>query len=483
MNYRASAPLNNIIIFGIIGIVAILMGKIITDTSSYILPILCISAILMLFVSFIRLEWAIVLLIYAMLLSPELILGSVSSNREITIRIEDIFLVIFSFLWLARAALHKKVQFLRKTPMNKYLAFYTITFVFATLKGMLTNDVRPVQGTFYILKYLEYFIIYFLVVGILKNRKQAVMYIKAFIITFAIVNIYAFTQIGLGGRVSAPFEGPVGEPNTLGGYQVLLFGVIIGLLSHMSRSKWRWLMALLCVFSFIPFAYTLSRSSYMSLVPTYLVLVYFNRSRKRNILIGSLFIVLILSFFFFPKNVKERIMYTFVPQQQQYIDPVKVFGVKLGPSASARFKSWEYAIRFWLKRPVLGYGVTGKGFLDSQFVRTFVELGSLGFIAFLLLLIGVYRNTLRIYHNTNDGLFKGLALGFLAGHIGMIMHALTANTFIIIRIMEPYWFLLGIVMMIPEIDKNEKEKEKDKLTKTVTVDNIRWRSHMNLKNI
>jgi len=33
----------------------------------------------------------------------------------------------------------------------------------------------------------------------------------------------------------------------------------------------------------------------------------------------------------------------------------------------------------------------------------------------------------------------------------MFMHSLGANTFIIVRIMEPFWFLVGMVLILPRL--------------------------------
>jgi hypothetical protein len=40
----------------------------------------------------------------------------------------------------------------------------------------------------------------------------------------------------------------------------------------------------------------------------------------------------------------------------------------------------------------------------------------------------------------------------------MLFHAIGANTFIIVRIMEPFWFLAGMVVMMPEIEKRETKE-------------------------
>jgi hypothetical protein len=50
---------------------------------------------------------------------------------------------------------------------------------------------------------------------------------------------------------------------------------------------------------------------------------------------------------------------------------------------------------------------------------------------------------------------RGVALGFMAGTIGLLAHAIGSNTFIIVRIMEPFWFFAGIVLMLPQLERAE----------------------------
>ncbi|MCD4780884.1 MAG: O-antigen ligase family protein [Candidatus Omnitrophica bacterium] len=434
----------------------IILAKIITETS-YLVPLMIIISITGFLIAFTHTHMAMIFLIFSMLLSPELIVGSVT-KRDIVIRIDDLLILVFSLAWIARSAINKNLTIITKTPINRFIAFYCFMFSLSTINGILFETVSPFKGIFYILKYIEYYFIFYLAAGILKNKPQMKTYIKAIIITYAIVNIYAFLQIGTHGRVSAPFEGKVGEPNTLGGYQVLILGIIIGLLTHTTFSpKWKWTLILVALFSLIPFAYTLSRSAYMSIIPMYFTLIFFNKSKKRNILIGILIICVIVSIFFFPQNIKDRIKYTFIPHPQEHIEPVKFLGVSLGPSASARIQDWIRVYKKWQNKPFLGYGVTGMGFLDSQFIRTFVELGLLGFFAFCALLLSIGYHTLKIYKTTKDPFYKGLSLGFFAAHLGMIAHAITANTYIIIRIMEPYWFLAAMVMCIPRLEARHQQ--------------------------
>jgi hypothetical protein len=36
----------------------------------------------------------------------------------------------------------------------------------------------------------------------------------------------------------------------------------------------------------------------------------------------------------------------------------------------------------------------------------------------------------------------------LAGSVAIFTHAIGANTFIIVRIMEPFWFMAGIIIIL-----------------------------------
>ncbi len=45
----------------------------------------------------------------------------------------------------------------------------------------------------------------------------------------------------------------------------------------------------------------------------------------------------------------------------------------------------------------------------------------------------------------------------------MLVHAIGANTFIIVRIMEPFWFLTAIIIMIPTIEAEELKTKADSI--------------------
>jgi hypothetical protein len=455
-------------ILGLI-IFCFMVGK--TITLVPFLPFLVVISISLFLYALLYTEQAMILLIIAMLLSPEFQVGAVSHRQNVIIRIDDLFIVVFMLAWLARSALSKKERFITKFPVNRFMLLYCITFILSTMKGMIAGDVVPLRGMFYAFKYLEYFMVFYLAAGVIKNKEQVIAYLKVFLIVFVIVNIYAITQIGQE-RVSAPFEGKEGEPNTLGGYQVLMLSVVLGVLLHYRSTIWKWMLMCIVPLTLVPFSYTESRASYAALVVMYLSLIFFCKGRKRNPLIAALIILLISAIFVMPPVIKNRILYTFIPQQDDTVQNITIGDVTLDPSASARINDYSRLFEAWKRQPFIGYGVTGGGFVDGQYISVLIESGVLGLTAFLLLLWQVYRQTLRIYKTTKDDFYQGLSVGFLAGTIGMVVHALTANTFILIRIMEPYWFLAAIVLMIPRLEKqNDTDIVKEEITSSPYIKN------------
>ena len=431
------------------------------------LPIYVLAAciIFLLFVAtFLNSEAALYILIFSMLLGPEFLIGGGAGGRAVaerglTFRLDDFILTIIVFSWFAKTAVNKELGLFLKTPINIPIALYIFIAAIATNWGMLMGRVNFLNGFFFVLKYIEYVFVYFMVVDNLHTQKQARRLIFCTLLVCFLVSLYGISQIPTGQRVSAPFEGEIGEPNTFGGYLVFMIAVASGILLHIGEKKNYYKMALLVVLgtAFTAFVFTLSRTSYLAFIAMYLALLIF--SKKRGLLIFLLFFIIISASttpFIIPVSVKERIAFTY----SQRRDPrqVQVGRVRLDTSASDRLKSWNRAMNDFGTKPILGFGVTGyRHFMDAQYPKILVETGLVGLATFFYLLHSIFKAAKQNLELTSNPLNKGIIVGFLSGFVGLVFHGFGANTFIIVRIMEPFWLVAGIVVLLPILERREQD--------------------------
>jgi len=250
-------------------------------------------------------------------------------------------------------------------------------------------------------------------------------------------------------RVSAPFEGEEGEPNTLGGYLVLMLSLVVSLLVTPNAIRKKPLLLILLGLMIVSLAATLSRGSWLALPLVFLTLIAL--SRHRLLIVIPLVIVLAFLPYLLPKGVTDRVNYTF--NQPENDEQLKIGRVKVDSSTSARLISWKVILtEDFVHHPIIGWGVTGHSFVDAQIPRVLVETGLLGLTAFFALIALLFRHGLRALRASRDPLFEAISLGYLAGLAGLLVHSVGANTFIIVRIMEPFWFLTALVVMIPKFE-------------------------------
>ena len=335
--------------------------------------IIIVSSLALVVATFLDTNVGLIVILLSMLLSPELEAGA-AGGRAVVIRVEDLVLILVSFTWLFKMAIEKALPLIRKSPLNAPIGLYVAVLCIATLRGMIAGSVAPLRGIFFVLKLVEYFILYFMVYNHVNTPKQVKLFLGVLIFTSFIVGIYGNTHIGKVERISAPFEGS-GEPNTLGGYLLFILSILAGLIVY-NRER-RNLVLFIFIFLVPTFIYTLSRSSYLGMIPA---LVAFPLITKRK---GALNIVLILfiTFIFLvtvgPPRIRDRIMGTFEPEERQEFRGVGA--IQLGPSPAARVESWKRVlVKDFPRKPLLGYGMSGGIFLDSQYMLAINETGLIG---------------------------------------------------------------------------------------------------------
>jgi len=424
------------------------------------LALLVCAGLMVAVVAFTSVELTLYLLILSTLLSPELQFGgstdpatSTTASRGFTLRLDDLILTVICLTWLFRMAVRKELGAVRRTPINQPIAWYWLVTVLATIAGFYAGRVG-MYGFFFVLKYLEYFVLFYMIINNIHDEAEIKRYIMVMLFTCFMVSLLGIAQIPSGERVSAPFEGDIGEPNTFGGYLMLMFSVTLGLFLNEADKIRRWRWAGLLVIIIVPFAFTESRSSYLAFVA--MMGLFIMLSQHKRLLIGSCMVAGALLPFVLPGSVINRVAYTFA--QPIEAGQIKVGDVHIDTSTSERLRSWTRALtRTFPAHPLFGVGVTGGQFMDAQYPRVLAETGMIGLILFLWLLRRIWVLLRTCHRNLSNGSLRGVALGTLCGFGGLLFHALGSNSFIIVRIMEPLMILIGLLLAALLIEQHKSD--------------------------
>ena len=399
-------------------------------------------------ICFFNTEMALYLILFAMLFSPEFNLGgSLAEDRSLVIRIEDILIFIVFCSWLIKTAIYEGIGLIVKTPLNQAIRLYIFAALISTLLGAIRGDLHLLSGLLYVFKYIEFFLIFYIFTNNITEKDRVVRFLIAAMIVAVFTGLYAAIQIPFGVRVSAPFEGEAGEPNTLGGYLILIVSVSGGLWNHLKDPKIRRILLGIIVFLLVPFLFTMSRSSWVAAVPMFLV--FYILTDKRYLLTILLVLFIVTAPFLLPDAVKERITQTFTPEAG-FESTVTIGDTGLDPSTSMRIGSFKYSLNKWKEHPLFGWGVTGVGIIDSTYFRLLAETGIAGVVVFCFLMYTIFRYLYRTYSDSEDPLIQGLSLGLIAGTAALLGHSVGAASFIIVRIMEPYWFFMAALFVLSQ---------------------------------
>ncbi len=409
------------------------------------------AGFLILMMAFNSIQSALYLLILAMLLSPEVAAGTVQGKgvggRELSFRLDDLLLIVLGFSWLVKTIVYRELALFKPSPVNRPILYYMLACILATLIGVLMGRVKWLTGFFFVLKYFEYFFVFFMTINNVTTKKQVIALTVTLLITCFLISLFAIAQIPTGQRATAPFEGEGGEPNTLGGYLAFMMAVVIGLLLHINKLPLRVLLLFLLFCIGLALMATLSRSSYLAAMAM-LLTVALTQWRRPGVMMVVLVACIILPVAA-PANVKQRVYETFYGRQ--YGGEIKVGGVGVDLSTTERLRSWQYVLKGWSHQPLFGHGVTGYAWADAQYVKILGETGLVGLVTFFFMINRLWRTARDTFQREEDPFCKGLAHGFLLGMVAILTHSVGANSFIIIRIMEPFWLVAGLVMLIPTL--------------------------------
>ncbi len=427
----------------IIFILGIFAGKVITVQQPITSLAIMFSAIAAI-VTFLRPEAGLLGLLVAMLFSPEFMVGGAAiAERAVTIRASDMLIIAIGFGWMAKLAIKKELGMLVRTPITRQIIIFSIIITLATLQGILLGTVIPQRGFLFLLKRLQYFLIFFMVINNIRTENGARLGTLLFLVAGVIIAIVGIAQQILyrgaevtAGGITSTFG--VGEANTLGGFLVLELLLIICLFRIYRNPRARLLLCGAFLIVFYSLLLTHSRGSYISFAVAIVAISFLT---KRARVAVTVFAVIVIAVIMAPREITEEIA--------SIRGVIPGLGVR-APSWDARVDAARASIPKIIKYPVLGTGVSSVRLdaIDIQYFHEARETGLIGLGGFLFLLLSIYRMGFRLTKDSKDIFIETFGIAFLGGLIGLLVHSFTSATFYTIRTMEPFWFLTGLAAVL-----------------------------------
>jgi len=368
--------------------------------------------------------------------------------------------VSFALLfWVLRVLAMKRLHLVRN-PLNIPIA--------AFLVAVAIGVIMAVDFKYSLKRYMSlgWISIFFLVVNNVKDVTRFKKLVRILILITTIAGAYGIfqhlTKIDFFGNVKhlhlplARSTGFFDGPATFGNYILLLLPVIIGLSSYSkTRREKRWLqLSSLIILTAIIFSY--GRAVWMGLI---VGLIFMSILRSKRLLLSIIAGIMICSIFIlaFPSSEFAQRVATTVKSKNPVGD---------------RIEFWEGSLRILRDYPITGVGWEGfrkvyprykpseeeKSVCNAHnnFVDVTVDSGLLGLGIFIWLLLTIYKVGFQIFKRLDDRYFKGIAWGFLGSFTAFLIAGLSQYNFGDSEVVMLFYFLLGMVMVIPRIKESNK---------------------------
>ena len=81
-----------------------------------------------------------------------------------------------------------------------------------------------------------------------------------------------------------------------------------------------------------------------------------------------------------------------------------------------------------------------------------VEIGIVGLLSFLWIVLTIFRKSLKVLNTMRDHFLRFLLLGVLAGYGGFLVHSFFDTNFYSVQLASLMWLLMGLIIAIPKIE-------------------------------
>lgn len=404
-------------------------------------------------------KYLLVLILFLVALYPKFPLLGISGTF-VAVRLEDFVVAAAIIFWAVTAALRQKYL-----PVHRAILLYLITgFVSVFSAVFVTKTAGLSLGFLHALRRVEYMTMFAVGFHALQNRSQLHFLIRSFLLISLLVSVFGLGQqflgwpvisttnsefakglaltLGEGARINSTFAGHY----DLAAFSIFPLLLVIALLTlPQIRHKW-----LLIGIGSLAYWIMLLSASRVTFAAFYVTAALFMLLIRKRLWLIPLVLLAIFSILVSPQllgRYRELLIITRVQAaaDDEIPDALKPPAVPEDRSFNIRLKAeWPRALRAFYQNPLLGTGFSSVGLaVDNDYLRILAETGLLGFLAFGLILLRLFKTSLSYFRPLNsptDAFIVAITLGL----VGLLLNAVFIDVFEASKVAIIAWTLLGM---------------------------------------
>ncbi len=372
---------------------------------------------------------------------------------------DEAYFLALVLLWLYKWVFCRREKPFKAAPLDLPVVIFLAVMVVVLIVNSPDFSIS-LEGFRAICQYMLW---YFLALQLIRDEKGAKGVTVFFVAVVGLMAIHGVYQYIIGVEMPAGWvdQNEAGvrtrvysiltSPNIFGSLLTLATPMAVSL-SLSSRSKGRKILfAFLALMMLASLVFTSSRGAWIGFGVAFMVYVLLKD--KRLLVPGIIAMVLVIVLV---PSVGNRITYMLSPE---YIE---------SSLRGGRLVRWLTGLRILEFYPEgLGLGHFGGAvamnhglstivdvevvdtfYMDNYYLKTAVEAGIIGLIAFVMLMYQVFINGLRVVKLTEGDSFNSIACGILAGLSGVIVHNCVENVFEVPMMTTLFWLFAGVLMAV-----------------------------------
>ncbi|MTI71510.1 MAG: polymerase [Firmicutes bacterium] len=365
---------------------------------------------------------------------------------------DELLFVFLVLLWIYKWFVHRRDKRYKWTPLEAPL----IIFFGFSIFHLIVNSPDVVISIEGFRAVIQYMLWYFLVVQLLKTKKGAKRLYLIILFTGIILGFHGVYQYIIGVEMPSNWVDSVekgirtrvfsiiGSPNILGSIMTLTIPMGLSLVYAERKYLKKIFFAISTIAMTGCLVFTFSRGAWIGFIVAMVIFVLLKD--KRLIIPGIVFIIIII---IFVPSVTDRMAYM---MSEHYISRSLEGG---------RLIRWLTGIEMLKESPLLGVGlghfggavamnnnIPGTFYMDNFYLKTAVEMGILGLLAYFYLMYQVVIWSYRTLIILEDKYLKNIIIGALSGMTGVLAHNFVENVFEVPMMVTYFWILAGIIMFL-----------------------------------